>query len=112
MTEKELRAAASDLVEDAAVCTLQELCVSCNVNPEWVAALVEQGAIEVAGGTRQDWQFATLSVVRVAKAKRLERDLGLNLPGIALALDLLDQLNAMRAQMQALREQPVRPPGR
>jgi chaperone modulatory protein CbpM len=52
--------------------------------------------IEPVGQTRSGWQFTTLSIVRVAKAKRLERDLGLNLPGVALALDLLDQLDEMR----------------
>jgi hypothetical protein len=46
---------------------------------------------------RSAWQFTTLSIVRVAKAKRLVRDLGLNLPGVALALDLLDQLHEVRA---------------
>ena len=71
--------------------------------------MVEQGAIEVVGRTRQDWQFATLSGLRVAKAKRLERDLGLNLPGIALALDLLDQLDALRAQVRSLQERPGPP---
>jgi chaperone modulatory protein CbpM len=53
--------------------------------------------IEPVGQARSVWQFATLSIVRVAKAKRLERDFGLNLPGVALALDLLDQLDEMHA---------------
>lgn len=53
--------------------------------------------------------FTTLSIVRVAKARRLERDLGLNLPGVALALDLLDQLDEMRSHLRALQRaaQPV-----
>jgi chaperone modulatory protein CbpM len=85
------------------------VCIACDVNPDWVAALVEQGAIEAAGRSRQDWQFATLSVLRVAKAKRLERDLGLNLPGIALALDLLDQLDATRAELRRLQERAAWP---
>jgi chaperone modulatory protein CbpM len=79
------------------MCTLDDLCLSCNVTSDWVAGLVEHGVIEPIGQTRSGWQFTTLSIVRVAKARRLERDLGLNLPGVALALDLLDQLNEMRA---------------
>jgi chaperone modulatory protein CbpM len=98
----------SEVVEHTAVYTLHELCISCSVNPDWVAELVEQGAVEVVGRARQDWQFTTLGVLRVAKAKRLERDLGLNLPGIALALDLLDQIDEMRAQMRSVREHAVR----
>ena len=97
MGEKASPSIVSEIVEDSAMCTLDDLCLSCNVNPDWVAELVEHGVIEAVGQTRLDWTFTTLSIVRVAKAKRLERDLGLNLPGVALALDLLDQLDEMRA---------------
>jgi chaperone modulatory protein CbpM len=96
MTEKASPNVA-EIVEDSAMCTLDDLCLSCNVNPDWVAGLVEHGVIESVGQTRSGWQFTTLSIIRVAKAKRLERDLGLNLPGVALALELLDQLDEMRA---------------
>ena len=97
MTENTSPSIVSEIVEDSAMCTLDHLCLSCNVNPDWVAGLVEHGVIEPVGQTRSGWQFTTLSIVRVAKAKRLEHDLGLNLPGVALALDLLDQLDEMRA---------------
>jgi chaperone modulatory protein CbpM len=35
-------------------------------------------------------------------ALRLERDLGVNLAGAALALDLLDELNRLRARQRRL----------
>jgi chaperone modulatory protein CbpM len=109
MTEKASPSIVSAIVEDSAACTLDDLCLSCNVNPDWVAGLVEHGVIQAAGHTRSDWAFTTASIVRVAKAKRLERDLGLNLPGVALALDLLDQLDEMRSHLRAIHgaTQPV-----
>jgi chaperone modulatory protein CbpM len=94
----------SEVVEQGTLCTFEEVCISCNVNPDWVAGLVEQGAIDPVGPTRAEWRFTTVSLVRVAKAKRLERDLGLNLPGIALALDLLDRLDAMQARLRSLQD--------
>jgi chaperone modulatory protein CbpM len=97
MSEKASPSIASEIIDQGAMCTLDDLCLSCNVNPDWIAGLVEHGVIEAVGQTRSGWRFTTLSIVRVAKAKRLERDLGLNLPGVALALDLLDQLDEMRA---------------
>jgi chaperone modulatory protein CbpM len=106
MSEQASASIASEIVEDSAMCTFDDLCLSCNVNPDWVAGLVEHGVIEVVGQTRLDWAFTTLSIVRVAKAKRLERDLGLNLPGVALALDLLDQLDEMRSHLRALQGAP------
>jgi chaperone modulatory protein CbpM len=97
MTETASPSIASEIIDHGAMCTLDDLCLSCNVTSDWVAGLVEHGVIEPVGQTRSGWQFTTLSIVRVAKARRLERDLGLNLPGVALALDLLDQLDEMRA---------------
>jgi chaperone modulatory protein CbpM len=98
----------SEVVEHTALCTFEELCVACNASPDWVAGLVEHGAIEAIGPkqqeARQEWRFTTLSLIRVAKARRLERDLGLNLPGIALVLDLLDELDAMHARLRSLTE--------
>jgi chaperone modulatory protein CbpM len=96
MGEKASPSIVSEIVDQGTMCTIDDLCLSCNVNPDWVAGLVEHGVIEPVGQTRSGWQFTTLSIVRVAKAKRLEHDLGLNLPGVALALDLLDQLDEMR----------------
>jgi chaperone modulatory protein CbpM len=94
--------------------TIEELCIACNVSPDWVAGLVEQGAIEAVGLTRQqarqEWRFTRLSLVRVAKARRLERDLGLNLPGVALALDLIDQLDELRARLRSLQDSSASPP--
>jgi chaperone modulatory protein CbpM len=104
MTDNASPGIASEIVEQSALYTFHELCVSCNVNPDWVAGLVEQGAIEAVGPTQQEWQFTTLSLIRVAKARRLERDLGLNLPGIALTLDLLDWLDELHARLRSLQE--------
>jgi chaperone modulatory protein CbpM len=100
MTDETSGGIAAEVVEQGTLCTFHELCISCNVSPDWVAGLVEQGAIEAVGPTRAEWRFTTVSLVRVAKARRLERDLGLNLPGIALALDLLDQLDALDRRLR------------
>jgi len=104
MTEQGSAGIASEVVEQGTLCTFEEVCISCNVNPDWVAGLVEQGAIDAVGSTRAEWRFTAVSLIRVAKARRLERDLGLNLPGIALALDLLDRLDALHARLRSLQE--------
>ena len=79
--------------------TFEELCLTCHADADWVARLVEHGVIDPVGTTRSDWRFASVSIVRVAKAQRLERDLGVNMPGVAVVLDLLDELDKLRARM-------------
>lgn len=81
-------------------CSLEDVCVACKVEADWVAELVEHGALDPAGGTRGEWRFTQMSLVHVARAKRLERDLGLNVPGVALALDLLDQIEDLQRRLR------------
>ncbi len=102
MIEKASPDHSSEIVETDAICTLEELCISCKVEAEWVAELVEHGAIDTAGQSGSDLQFTHLTVVRVARAKRLKRDLSLNTPGVALALELLDEIEDLRSRLKAL----------
>ena len=89
----------AELVDTATLCTVEELCLACNVDANWITELVEHGVIEPIGQVSAEWRFTSLTVVRIAKAKRLERDLNLNLPGLAVVLDLLDEIDDLRAQL-------------
>lgn len=102
MTDKAAAASTSEIVDALPVYSMDELCRSCEVPVEWVAELTEYGVLEPKGRTKAEWTFSSLSIVRVAKAKRLERDLGLNVPGIALVLDLLGQIDKLRARLGAM----------
>lgn len=92
----------AELVEPDTVLTLTELCETCQVEAEWIAELVEHGALDPIIHKTSDWSFSHVTLIRVAKAKRLERDLNLNTPGIALALDLLEEIEALRTQLKAV----------
>ncbi|MBC8379409.1 MAG: MerR family transcriptional regulator, partial [Planctomycetes bacterium] len=50
------------------------------------------------------WRFSGSSLVRVRSAQRLQRDLGVNLAGIALALDLIEELDNLRTQLEIMRQ--------
>lgn len=78
--------------------TLDEVSGLCRVESRWVVALVDEGAIEPAeGGGPPEWRFGGDAVVRVQRAARLMRDLGVNAPGAALALELMEALDARRS---------------
>jgi len=76
--------------------TLVEVCQICEVSAERVIELVDQGVIEVEGAEPLDWYFGALAFQRLQAALRLERDLGVNPAGAALALDLLEELERLR----------------
>ena len=76
--------------------TLEQLCCLCGVQSEWVMELVAESIIEPDGKEVSAWRFSGASLRRVYSALSLERDLGVNLAGIALALDLLEELENLR----------------
>jgi chaperone modulatory protein CbpM len=89
------------VIEDDSL-TLEQLCHACGVHTDWVISLVEESIIEPQGDQIQVWRFSGDSLVRVRSALRLHRDLGVNLAGIALALDLMEELENLRAQLKIM----------
>ena len=80
--------------------TLGQLCRACGVHADWIISLVEESIIEPQGEDIRLWRFSGASLVRARSALRLQRDLGVNLAGIALALDLIEELESLRAHMK------------
>jgi chaperone modulatory protein CbpM len=74
------------------VVTLADLCRSCTVETETITTLVAEGILDPLGGETEQWQFTVASLRRVKTVIHLQRDLGVNLAGAALALDLLDRI--------------------
>ena len=94
---------AGEVAEATSAETLAALCVSCQVEETWVSELVAHGAIiPAAGAGGGGTQFTAAMVMRVRKAKRLARDFDLNAPGVALVLDLLDEIEGLRGQLRAM----------
>ncbi|MCX7166272.1 MAG: MerR family transcriptional regulator [Rhodocyclales bacterium] len=88
------------VVEEEVHLTLVELCQACSAEQEHVTAWVFEGVLDPVGESPQDWRFGGESLRRARLALRLSRDLEINPPGVALALDLLDEIAALRARLQ------------
>jgi chaperone modulatory protein CbpM len=91
---------AAEIVGAEPLVSLDELSRAAHVEVEWVAELVSHGVIVPSGATRTEWRFADVSVIRLAKARRLRHDLDLNTAGVALALELLDEIDTLRAELR------------
>jgi chaperone modulatory protein CbpM len=94
------------ILDDAEEITLADLSRACRVHAEWVMELVEEGVIEPRGPGRPQWRFAATTVVRVEKARRLQSDLGVNLAGVALALQLLDRIDTLESRLRSASTRP------
>ena len=80
------------VLEDCDLVTIDDLCRSCTVEVETITLLVSEGILDPVGGDVEHWQFTVASLRRVKTAIHLQRDLGVNLAGAALALELLDRI--------------------
>ena len=80
--------------------TLRQLCDSCEVHPEYIIELVAEGFIEPVGQEKPHWCFTGIAIKRVKTAKRLQRDLGVNPAGVALAIDLIEEIERLRAKLR------------
>ena len=79
---------------------LEGLCRICRLERRQVVEMVVENVIEPAGEDPEHWRFTGTAVTRIQVAARLTRDLGINTAGAALALDLLDEIERLRAALQ------------
>lgn len=87
------------ILEEQTAITLAELCRACATPAETIVALVEEGILAPTGASPARWRFGGMHVRRARVALRLRRDLDLNLPGVALALQLLDEIETLRGRL-------------
>lgn len=102
MNEPLKSALVGPVVEEEIHLTLVELCRVCNASEELIRGWVVEGVLEPVGASPGDWRFAGQSLRRTRLAVRLSRDFDLEPPGVALALDLLDEIAALRARLERI----------
>lgn len=87
------------LLDDQTEFSLQELSQACATSTTWVIELVEEGVLDPIGHDQALWRFSGTSLQRARAAARLQNDLKINLAGIALALDLIDEVQTLHERL-------------
>lgn len=80
--------------------TLEELCKVCSVDVAVVNELIEYEIIHPQGAHAEEWIFDLIQLQRAQTALRLQHDLEVNLPGVAIVLDLLQEIEELRARTE------------
>jgi chaperone modulatory protein CbpM len=90
------------IFEEYTVLSVDELSRLCAVDRAYIVELVEEGVLSVAAVEAEQWRFAGSALRRARTALRLQRDLEINLPGVALALELMEELEALRRELRSM----------
>jgi chaperone modulatory protein CbpM len=100
----------TDMVEMREVCIVGEaewiaageFCRLCRLDLEAIIEFAELGLVSPRGYSPQEWQLPAAAVPRLALAGRLMRDLGVNLSGAVLAVELLENQRDLERRIRRL----------
>jgi chaperone modulatory protein CbpM len=85
-----------EIFEEGSALSVNDLRRLIAVEERHVIEWVEEGVISVIEMDAAEWRFSGAQLRRARIALRLERDLGVNAAGVALALELLEELRELR----------------
>ncbi|MBV5306961.1 MAG: MerR family transcriptional regulator [Desulfobulbaceae bacterium] len=87
------------VIDETISCSLRQCCSLCRINAQMIHEMIDEGIISPAAGDNpQNWCFGASEIKRIQITLRLQQDLRVNLPGAALALDLLDKLMELQSR--------------
>ncbi len=92
------------IVNNEQTLSLSEICERCALPAETIIKMIGHGIFEPQDSqiNCSRWTFSEDSLLRVQTTQRLQRDLGINLAGVALALDLLEEVKNLRQTVISL----------
>ena len=82
---------------------MRTLCQEADITADYVIEIVEHGIVEPCGASPAQWRFSSHALSVAKRALRLQVELQLEWAGVALALQLLDEVEHLRAENSHLR---------
>ena len=103
MSPSDDRVLSGSLFDESARLSIGDLSRMCAVDERHIVEYVEEGVLSVVEINAAEWHFTGAALRRARRALRLERDLEINLAGVALALELMEEVERLRRELEARR---------
>ncbi len=100
MTQTQITWIEGSLVEEEVHMSIVEISQATRAPEDLIMSWVTEGVLSPTGSSPEDWRFSGDSLKRAKTAAHLTHDLELNVPGVALAIDLLDEITRLRNQLR------------
>lgn len=91
-------------IEEEQELSLVMLCNYCRVHPDHIIEMVNEGILDPQGNSAVEWRFSFTTVERVRKAKRLQHDFELNMPGVAMVMHLIERIEQLESMLEVGRK--------
>ena len=88
------------VLDDTMTWGIAEICDLCRVDSNLVNEMISEGLLTPQGTSPETWRFNAVAVKRIQVTLRLQNDLRVNLPGAALVLDLLEEIEELRSRIR------------
>jgi len=98
MGEQDTNIVAGTIFDETTEITVVKLCEVCSIDQQAIDEMIAEGILEPTDSTQGYFPYS--SVHRTHTVIHLQRDLGVNMAGAALALELLEHINNLRAQLR------------
>lgn len=92
-------------LHEQAEVSFEELAELSGLAPELLRELVDYGALVPVNVRSERWTFNAERVVAVRTVSRLRQDFGLDANALSVALNLVERIHVLEAQLQQLQSQ-------
>ena len=82
--------------------TVVEFSTIGGLSVEEISVYIEYGIIQPSGDNSEEWIFSLADLQRLQKALRLQHDLEIDLTGVALAIELLEEIDNLQSKINQL----------
>ena len=89
---------------ESSLLTLEQLSDSAELHPEHVEKFIQYGLIEPAADQAPRLLFPISCIERLRRIIRLRRDLGVNLAGVAVILEMRQHIEELQKELVRLRQ--------
>lgn len=79
-----------------------------NVHPQTLRMYEREGLLEPRRSKQNRRLYSDADLERIRQIRRLTRDLGVNIAGVDIILDLLEQVQGLQAQVRQLQDELAR----
>lgn len=90
------------LMDENTTISFVDVCQKCNISEDVLIEMIEHGLFPASTTAVKNIHIDQQTFTRIQSACRLQQDLGINLPGVVLVLELLDELEKAQKELHIL----------